>query len=65
MTLAFLMLENISGWEIFIIVFVIYIFFGPRSLPKFYQNLRKSASHFQAALKDVQRELHEAKEKKT
>ncbi|MEK6476502.1 twin-arginine translocase TatA/TatE family subunit [Catalinimonas sp. 4WD22] len=58
MTLAFLMLENISGWEIFIIVFVIYIFFGPRSLPKFYQNLRKSVSHFQDSLKEVQRELH-------
>ncbi|MFP4292280.1 MAG: twin-arginine translocase TatA/TatE family subunit [Cyclobacteriaceae bacterium] len=58
MTLAFLMLDNISGWEIFIIVFFIYLFFGPRSLPKFYQNMKKAASHFQESLKEVQREMH-------
>lgn len=58
MTLAFLMLENISGWEIFIIVLVIYIFFGPRSIPKFYQNMKKALAQFQESLKEVQRELH-------
>ncbi|MFP4088983.1 MAG: twin-arginine translocase TatA/TatE family subunit [Cyclobacteriaceae bacterium] len=52
------MLDNISGWEIFIIVFFIYLFFGPRSLPKFYQNMKKAASHFQESLKEVQREMH-------
>jgi len=57
MTLAFLMLENISGWEIFIIVMVIYIFFGPRSIPKFYQNLKKAAAQFQESLREAQREL--------
>jgi TatA/E family protein of Tat protein translocase len=58
MILAFLMLENISGWEILIIIFVIYLFFGPRSLPKFYQSLKKAATQFQDSLKDVQREMN-------
>ncbi|WKN32694.1 twin-arginine translocase TatA/TatE family subunit [Porifericola rhodea] len=58
MTLTFLMLENISGWELFIIVLVIYLFFGPRSLPKFYQSLKKTLSQFQESWKEVQRELH-------
>lgn len=58
MTLAFLMLENISGWEIFIIILVIYLFFGPRSLPKFYQSLKKAAAQFQDSLRDVQREMN-------
>ena len=61
MTLAFLMLENISGWEIFIVILVVYLFFGPRSLPKFYQSLKRAAAQFQESLKDVQREMHQKK----
>jgi TatA/E family protein of Tat protein translocase len=57
MPYTFLMLDNISGWELFIILFVIYIFFGVKFIPKFFRSLKKAASNFQAALHEVKKEL--------
>nr|WKN35589.1 twin-arginine translocase TatA/TatE family subunit [Tunicatimonas sp. TK19036] len=57
MLFNFLMLDNISGWELFIILFTIYIFFGVKAIPKFYQSLRKALANFQDALHDVKKEF--------
>nr|WKN35437.1 twin-arginine translocase TatA/TatE family subunit [Tunicatimonas sp. TK19036] len=51
------MLDNISGWELFIILFVIYIFFGVKTIPKLFQSFRKGLSSFQDALHEVKKEI--------
>lgn len=57
MVFAFIMLDNISGWELFIILFVIYIFFGVKAIPKLFRSLKKGWSSLQDALHEVRKEL--------
>ncbi len=58
MVFSFFMLENISGWELFIILFVVYIFFGVRFIPKLIRSFRGSMSDFQNAWHEIRKELH-------
>lgn len=57
MILNFFMLENISGWELFIILFVIYIFFGVRTIPRLIQSFKKGLRNFQDALHEMKKEF--------
>lgn len=51
------MLENISGWELLIILFVVYIFFGVKSIPKLFRGFKKTVIEFQNAWQEVKKEL--------
>lgn len=54
---GFFMLDNISGWELFIILFVVYIFFGVKAIPKLFHSLKKGWSGLQDALHEVRKDL--------
>lgn len=57
MTYAFFMLENISGWEWFIILSVIYLFFGAKAFPRLFRGLRQQWTAFRQSLDEVRKEL--------
>ncbi len=57
MTLTFFMLDNISGWELFIILFVIYIFFGVKVIPNLFRSFRKAWINLQDALHEIKKDV--------
>lgn len=59
MIFNFFMLENVSGWELLIILFVVYIFFGVKTIPKFLRSFKKTMAEFQNAWYEVKKELNQ------
>ncbi|MEQ9442050.1 MAG: twin-arginine translocase TatA/TatE family subunit [Cyclobacteriaceae bacterium] len=57
MLFNFFMLDNISGWELFIILFVVYLFFGVKAIPKLFHSFKKSWSHWQDAMHEIRKEM--------
>ena len=57
MTLGFFMLDNISGWELFIILFTIYVFFGVKVIPNLFRSFKKAWINLQDALHEIKREV--------
>ena len=57
MTLSFFMLDNISGGELFIILFTIYVFFGVKVIPNLFRSFRKAWINLQDALHEIRREV--------
>ena len=57
MTLGFFMLDNISGGELFIILFVIYVFFGVKVIPNLLRSFKKAWINLQDALHEIRREV--------
>jgi sec-independent protein translocase protein TatA len=51
------MFENIGGSELLLILFVVFIFFGPKKLPSIGKNLGKGIREFKKALRNVQEDL--------
>jgi sec-independent protein translocase protein TatA len=51
------MFENIGFGELFLIVLVIIVFFGPKKIPEFARSLGKGIAEFKRAMRDVQSEL--------
>lgn len=51
------MFENIGFGELFLIVLVIIVFFGPKKIPEFARSLGKGIAEFKKAMRDVQSEL--------
>lgn len=51
------MFENIGFGELFLIVLVIIVFFGPKRIPEFARSLGKGITEFKRAMRDVQSEL--------
>ena len=51
------MFENIGFGELFLIVLVIIVFFGPKKIPEFAKGLGKGIAEFRKAMRDVQSEL--------
>ena len=51
------MFENIGFGELFLIVLVIIVFFGPKKIPEFARGLGKGIAEFKKAMRDVQSEL--------
>ena len=49
------MFENIGGSEILVILFVVFIFFGPKKLPELGKNIGKGIREFRNAMSSVQR----------
>ncbi len=54
------MLENIGGSELLIIVFVIFIFFGPKRLPEFGKTLGKAMREFRNTTQGIRRDIENA-----
>ncbi len=51
------MFENIGGSELLVILFVIFIFFGPRKLPEIGRTIGKGVRQFRDAMADVQKDI--------
>ncbi len=54
------MFENIGGSEILVILFVIFIFFGPKKLPEIGKSLGKGIREFKSAMRSVQTDIENA-----
>ncbi len=51
------MFENIGGSELLVVLFVVFIFFGPKKLPELGKNLGKGIREFKKAMKGVQQDI--------
>jgi TatA/E family protein of Tat protein translocase len=51
------MFENVGGGELLVIMFVIFIFFGPKKLPEIGKNLGKGLREIRKAMTSVQKDL--------
>ena len=54
------MFENIGGTELLVILFVIFIFFGPKKLPEIGKSLGKGIREFKSAMRSVQTDIENA-----
>ncbi len=54
------MFENIGGSELLVILFVVFIFFGPRKLPEIGKSIGKGIRQFRDAMADVQRDIKDS-----
>lgn len=51
------MFENIGGTELFVVVFVAFLFFGPKKLPEIGKTLGKGIREFRSAMRGIQDDL--------
>ncbi len=51
------MFENIGFGELFLIIIVLIVFFGPKRIPDIAQSIGKGIREFKKAMKDVQDEV--------
>ncbi len=49
------MLDNIGGTELLVVLFVVFLLFGPRKLPELGKSLGKGMREFRNAMKGIQR----------
>lgn len=54
------MFENIGGTELLVILFVVFIFFGPKKLPELGKNLGKGITEFRRAMRGIQSDIENA-----
>jgi sec-independent protein translocase protein TatA len=54
------MFENIGGSELLVILFVIFIFFGPKKLPELGKNLGKGMREFKKAMRGIEQDIQNA-----
>jgi Sec-independent protein translocase protein TatA len=50
-------MENISWGEVFLVLFVVYIFFGVKIIPKLIRNFKDIASRLQKAMHEIRKEV--------
>ncbi|MCL5268168.1 MAG: twin-arginine translocase TatA/TatE family subunit [Bacteroidetes bacterium] len=58
------MLDNFGFGEIFLIVIVVIVLFGPKRIPDIMQSVGKGVREFKRAMRDVQDEVNKAIEEK-
>ena len=51
------MFENIGGGELLVIMFVIFLFFGPKKLPEIGKNIGKAMREIRKATSGVQKDI--------
>ena len=51
------MFENIGSGELLVILFLVFIFFGPKKLPELGKNLGKGIREFKKAMRGVQQDI--------
>lgn len=54
------MFENIGATEILLILFVIFIFFGPKKLPELGKNLGRGLRDMRKAMRDIQDDVEKS-----
>ena len=54
------MFENIGGTELLVVLFVVFIFFGPKKLPEIGENLGKGIRGFRKAMRDIQSDIEKS-----
>lgn len=54
------MLDNIGGSELLVVVFVIFLFFGPKRLPEFGRTFGKAMREFRNATQGIRRDIENA-----
>ena len=54
------MLDNIGGSELLVVVFVIFLFFGPKKLPEFGRTLCKAMREFRNTTQGIRRDIENA-----
>jgi sec-independent protein translocase protein TatA len=54
------MLENIGGSELLLILFVVFLLFGPRKLPELGKTLGKGMKEFRNAMRGIQDDINKA-----
>jgi sec-independent protein translocase protein TatA len=54
------MFENIGGTELLVILFVVFIFFGPKKLPEIGKNLGKALREFKTAMRGIQDDIEKS-----
>ncbi len=54
------MFENIGGTELLVVLFVVFIFFGPKKLPEIGKNLGKAVREFKGAMKGIQDDIEKS-----
>jgi len=52
-----MMFDNIGGGELLLVLFVVFIFFGPKKLPELGKNLGKAIKEFKGAMKGLQDDI--------
>lgn len=53
------MLENIGASELLLIVFVLFLFFGPKKLPSLGRSIGRGVREFRKAMHEVRQDLHD------
>jgi sec-independent protein translocase protein TatA len=54
------MLDNIGGSELLVVVFVIFLFFGPKKLPEFGKTVGKAMREFRNTTQSIRRDIENA-----
>jgi sec-independent protein translocase protein TatA len=54
------MFENIGGTELLVVLFVVFIFFGPKKLPEIGKNLGKAVREFKSAMRGIQDDIEKS-----
>jgi sec-independent protein translocase protein TatA len=54
------MFENIGGSELLVVLFIVFIFFGPKKLPEIGKNLGKAVREFKSALRGIQDDIEKS-----
>jgi sec-independent protein translocase protein TatA len=52
--------ENIGGSELLVVLFVVFIFFGPKKLPEIGKSLGKGIGEFKRAMRGIQDDIEKA-----
>jgi sec-independent protein translocase protein TatA len=51
------MFENVGGGELLVIMFVVFLFFGPKKLPEIGKNIGKGLREIKKAMNGVQKDI--------
>ena len=51
------MFENVGGGELLVIMFVIFIFFGPKKMPEIGKNIGRGLREIRKAMNSVQKDI--------
>ena len=54
------MFDNIGGSELFVVMLVIFIFFGPKKFPEMGKSLGKAMREFKSAMRGVKEDLEKS-----
>jgi sec-independent protein translocase protein TatA len=54
------MFDNIGGGELLVIVFVIFLFFGPKKLPEIGKSLGRGLKEFRNAMRGMENDIKNA-----